>query len=58
MAMDELYSQCNAERILLQTELDKLKVENERLEKWQVKPTEAICLTDLSCRHKKVFKND
>ena len=35
----------------LQSELAKLK-------KWQVKPTEAICLTDLSCRHKKVFRND
>ncbi len=32
--------------------------EKEKLEKWQIKPSEAICLTDLSCRHKKVFKND
>ncbi len=35
-----------------------LEAENEQLEKWQIKPSEAICLTDLSCRHKKVFKND
>lgn len=32
--------------------------EIEKLEKWQIRPTEAICLTDLTCRHKKVFKND
>ncbi|KKK79133.1 hypothetical protein LCGC14_2836550, partial [marine sediment metagenome] len=38
--------------------IKELEAENERLEKWQIKPSEAICLTDLSCRHKKVFKND
>ncbi len=32
--------------------------EKEKLEKWQIKPSEAICLTDLACRYKKVFKND
>ena len=35
-----------------------LQAENKELKKWQIKPTEAICLTDLSCRYKKVFKND
>ena len=39
-------------------QIKELKSENERLKKWQIKPTEAICLTDLACRYKKVFKND
>ena len=42
----------------LQKHIDQLQSELAKLKKWQVKPTEAICLTDLSCRHKKVFRND
>ncbi len=38
--------------------IKELKEKNEQLEKWQIKPTEAICLTDLACRYKKVFTND
>ena len=44
--------------IPLEERIKELEAENEQLKKWQIKPTEAICLTDLSCRHKKVFKND
>jgi len=39
-------------------DVEQLQAENEQLKKWQIKPSEAICLTDLACRHKKVFKND
>ena len=42
----------------LKQQIKELEAENESLEKWQIKPSEAICLTDLACRHKKVFKND
>lgn len=41
-----------------QERIEQQNKENERLKKWQIKPTEAICLTDLSCRYKKVFKCD
>jgi hypothetical protein len=42
----------------LEAEIEQLKAENKALETWQIKPTEAICLTDLSCKHKKVFRTD
>lgn len=47
-----------AEVLRLKETLEKAEEEREQLKKWQIKPTEAICLTDLSCRYKKVFKND
>lgn len=37
---------------------EELKSENKLLKVWQIKPSEAICLTDLACRYKKVFKPD
>lgn len=61
MTMDEgnftvqrLYKQNKVQ----QKRIEELKAENEKLKKWQIKPTEAICLTDLACRYKKVFKSD
>ena len=42
----------------LQAKLKAKNEEIEKLKKWQIKPTEAICITLLSCRHKKVFRND
>lgn len=47
------------EKIKVQAKrIEELETENEQLRKWQIKPTEAICLTGLSCCYKKVFKND
>ena len=43
---------------LLEYGAQEMEKAHRRLKKWQIKSTEAICLTDLSCRHKKVFRND
>ena len=42
----------------LEEENERLEAENKELKKWQIGPSEAICLTGLSCRYKKVFRND
>lgn len=46
------------EAIRLLNVIKQLKAKNEQLEKWQIKSTEAICLTNLTCCYQKVFKND
>lgn len=54
----EDYGKLQADIERMAKQIDGQNKEIKRLEKWQIKPTEAICLTDLSCRYKKVFKND
>ena len=62
MSNEKTYRRRFEEQVIASSRLSdkciELQAENEQLKKWQIKPSEAICLTDLACRHKKVFKND
>lgn len=56
--MAYLFGQINSIVERKTEQIKELEEANKILKVWQIKPTEAICLTDLSCRYKKVFKSD
>ena len=54
----EIINQHIEKEIILERRIKKLEEKNKLLEKWQIKSTEAVCLTNLVCRYQKVFKNN